>query len=128
LDVGVIGVGAMGRNHARVYSELKAVDSLALYDLNEQAATDLAGAVGATAVPTVESLLNRVDAVSVCVPTPYHGGIAEQVIDARVPLLIEKPICATAEENRRLIAKIPDSLSSSGSGTSNGSTRSCLRL
>lgn len=110
MDVGVIGVGMMGRNHARVYSELKAVDSLYLYDLNEKAARDLAGAFGATASPTVESLLENVDAVSVCVPTPYHLGVAEQVLDAGVPLLIEKPICATAEESRRLIAKIPDGL------------------
>ncbi|NLM30135.1 MAG: Gfo/Idh/MocA family oxidoreductase [Methanomicrobiales archaeon] len=110
MDVGVIGVGMMGRNHARVYSELKAVDSLYLYDLNEKAARDLAGAFEATASATLESLLENVDAVSVCVPTPYHLGVAEQVLDAGVPLLIEKPICATAEESRRLIAKIPDGL------------------
>ena len=110
LDVGVIGVGVMGRNHARVYSELKAVDSLYLYDLNGKAAGDLAATFGATASPTVESLLGSVDAVSVCVPTPYHFGVAETVLDAGVPLLIEKPICATAEESRRLIGKIPDGL------------------
>lgn len=100
----------MGRNHARVYSELKAVDSLYLYDLNEKAARDLAGAFEATASATLESLLKNVDAVSVCVPTPYHFGVAEQVLEAGVPLLIEKPICATVEESRRLIAKIPDGL------------------
>jgi len=100
----------MGRNHARVYSELKAVDSLYLYDLNQKAARDLAGTFGATASPTVESLLECVDAVSVCVPTPYHFSIAETVLDAGVPLLVEKPICATAEEARRLIEKIPEGL------------------
>ncbi len=112
LDVGVIGVGMMGRNHARVYSELKAVDSLYLYDLNGKAASDLAGAFGATASPpTVEDLLRSVDAVSVCVPTPYHFSVAETVLDAGgVPVLIEKPICATAEETRRLIAMISDGL------------------
>ena len=110
MDVGVIGVGVMGRNHARVYSELKAVDSLYLYDLNQKAARDLAGTFGATASPTVESLLECVDAVSICVPTPYHFSIAETVLDAGVPLLVEKPICATAEEARRLIEKIPEGL------------------
>ena len=49
LDVGVIGVGMMGRNHARVYSELKAVDSLYLFDLNQKAAGDLAVAPKAPA-------------------------------------------------------------------------------
>jgi len=100
----------MGRNHARVYSELKAVDSLYLYDLNQKAARDLAGTFGATASPTVEDLLKCVDAVSVCVPTPYHFSVATQVLDAGVSLLIEKPICATAEEARRLIEKIPEGL------------------
>ena len=110
LDVGVIGVGMMGRNHARVYSELKAVDSLYLYDLNGKAASNLAGTFGATASPTIEGLLGSVDAVSVCVPTPYHFSVAETVLDAGVPVLIEKPICATAKETRRLIAKISDGL------------------
>jgi len=100
----------MGRNHARVYSELKAVDSLYLYDLNGEAARDLASAFGATVSPTAEDLLRSVDAVSVCVPTPFHFGVAETVLDAGVPLLIEKPVCATAEETRRLIGKIPDGL------------------
>ncbi len=108
--MGVIGVGVMGRNHARVYSELKKVDSLHLYDLNQKATHSLAVAFEATASPTVESLLENVDAVSVCVPTPYHFGVAETVLDAGVPVLIEKPICATAEETRRLIRKIPDGL------------------
>ncbi|MDD2473689.1 MAG: Gfo/Idh/MocA family oxidoreductase, partial [Methanoculleus sp.] len=68
MDVGVIGIGMMGRNHARVYSELKAVDSLYLYDLDRKAAGDLAETFGATASPTAEALLGNVDAVSVCVP------------------------------------------------------------
>ncbi len=100
----------MGRNHARVYSELKAVDSLYLYDLNEKAARDLAGAFGATASPTIEDLLCSVDAVSVCVPTPYHFSVAEKVIEAGVPFLVEKPICATVEEARRLIDMVPEDL------------------
>ncbi|SDK40531.1 Predicted dehydrogenase [Methanoculleus thermophilus] len=100
----------MGRNHARVYSELKAVDSLYLYDLNREAARDLAEAFGATVSSSIEDLLGGVDAVSVCVPTSYHFEIAEQVLDAGVPLLIEKPICATADESRRLIQMIPDGL------------------
>jgi len=100
----------MGRNHARVYSELKVVDSLYLYDLNEKAAHDLAGAFGATVSPTIDDLLGSVDAVSVCVPTPYHFAVAEAVLDAGVPLLIEKPICATTDEAKRLIAGIPDGL------------------
>lgn len=100
----------MGRNHARVYSELKAVDSLHLYDLNKRAAHDLAGVFGATVSPSIEDLLRDVSAVSICVPTPHHFSIAMQVVNADVPLLIEKPICATAEETKKLIDKIPEDL------------------
>jgi predicted dehydrogenase len=110
VDVGVIGVGMMGRNHARVYSELKAVDSLYLYDINEKAAGDLARGYGATACGNVRDLLRNVDAVSVCVPTPYHFGVAEMVVAESTPVLIEKPLCATTEESRRLIRNIPDDL------------------
>jgi len=110
LDAGVIGVGMMGRNHARVYSELKAVDSLYLYDINGKAARDLADAFGATVSTGVEDLLANVDAVSICVPTPFHLSVAGQALDAGVPFLIEKPICATAEESRQLIGMIPEDL------------------
>ncbi len=100
----------MGRNHARVYSELKAVDSLHLYDLNAEAARNLADAFGATVSPSAGDLFRSVDAVSICVPTPYHFGVSVTALEAGVPFLIEKPICATAEETRRLIEKIPDDL------------------
>ncbi|MDI3483374.1 MAG: hypothetical protein PWQ88_1245 [Candidatus Methanomethylophilaceae archaeon] len=100
----------MGRNHARVYSELKAVDSLYLYDINGKAARDLADAFGATVSTGVEDLLANVDAVSICVPTPFHLSVAGQALDAGVPFLIEKPICATAEESRQLIGMIPEDL------------------
>ena len=113
LDVGVIGIGVMGRNHARVYSELKAVGKLYLCDIDRKASRTLAETLDATDYfPTVESLLEYtdVDAVSICVPTPYHSRIAEQVIDEGIPLLIEKPICATVCETERLIEMIPDDL------------------
>ena len=96
----------MGRNHARVYSELKAVDSLYLTTSREGDSRPVY--FEAAASPSLEDLLRSVDVVSICVPTPYHFGVAETVIGAGVPFLVEKPICATAEETRRLIAKIPD--------------------
>jgi predicted dehydrogenase len=110
VHVGVIGVGMMGRNHARVYSELKAIESLSLYDINERAAIDLARNFDGSACTTVDELLSNVDAVSICVPTPYHFGVAEQVIAEGVPFLIEKPLCATVEESRSLNAMIPEGL------------------
>ncbi|HUK92800.1 MAG TPA: Gfo/Idh/MocA family oxidoreductase [Methanomicrobiales archaeon] len=110
MDAGVIGVGSMGRNHARIYSELKAVNSLFVYDTNQKAAGEMAKLHGATACGSVEDLLKRVDAVSLCVPTQYHFPVAQKVIAAGVHALIEKPICATAADGRSLIARIPDDL------------------
>ncbi|HVP25649.1 MAG TPA: Gfo/Idh/MocA family oxidoreductase [Methanomicrobiales archaeon] len=110
MDVGVIGVGSMGRNHARIYSELKAVNSLFVYDTNLKAAEEMARLHGATACESMEDLLSRSSAVSLCVPTRFHFQVAQQVIAAGVHVLIEKPICTTSSEGRSLISTIPDDL------------------
>jgi predicted dehydrogenase len=107
MDVGVIGVGTMGRNHVRVYSELKSVDHLGVCDVNAQAAETIGKQHGATVYKTVDDLLAHVDAVSVCVPTQYHAGVARQVFSAHKHTFIEKPICATAAEARALMAQAP---------------------
>jgi|GEM_PF-1286417 len=72
MDVGVIVVGTMGKNHVRLYSEAKKVNNLFVYDLNHKAAHNIAIQHGATSCESVAELLNVVDAVSVCVPTQYH--------------------------------------------------------
>lgn len=110
MNVGVIGTGMMGRNHVRVYSELKQVSGLFVHDLNADAAAAVARANEATPCTTVEELLREVDAVSVCVPTPYHAAVGEQVLSAGVHLLMEKPICATAKDATALLEKIPPDL------------------
>ncbi|MDD1645956.1 MAG: Gfo/Idh/MocA family oxidoreductase, partial [Methanomicrobiales archaeon] len=110
MDVGVIGVGMMGRNHARVYAELRAVDRLLVQDLNRKAAEEMGKMHGATVCDTVEDLLQEADAVSICVPTPHHLKVAEAAADAGVHMLIEKPICATAAQGKRLLAMLPRGL------------------
>lgn len=110
MDVGVIGVGSMGKNHARIYSELKAVNSLFVYDTNRRAAEEIGRLHGATVCGSPGDLLSRSDAVSLCIPTPDHLKAARQAIAAGVHTLIEKPICATAAEGRSLLPAIPDDL------------------
>ena len=107
MDVGVIGVGTMGRNHVRVYSELKSVAHLGICDVNAQAAEAIGKQHGATVYPTVGELLAHVDAVSVCVPTQHHAAVVRQVFFAKKHAFIEKPICATAAEARELMAVRP---------------------
>lgn len=107
MDVGVIGVGTMGKNHVRVFSELKGVGDLFVYDPLEKNANS--AAEYATVCPSLESLLDSVEAVSICVPTKYHHDVACKVIDSGVHFLLEKPITLTLEEAKDLLQRIEGS-------------------
>jgi predicted dehydrogenase len=107
MDVGVIGVGAMGRNHVRVYSELKGVGNVYVYDpVAENAAR---AKEFATVCASLEEMLKSVDAVSICVPTRYHFETAKKVIEAGINCLIEKPITLTVQEGTNLLRIIESS-------------------
>jgi len=108
MDVGVIGVGVMGRNHVRVYSELKQAGDVYIYDQNRDAAMGVALAHEAIFCTTLEELLEKAEAVSVCVPTPFHRAVGEEVLAAGVHMLMEKPLCATAAEAESLAGKVAD--------------------
>ena len=110
MKVGVIGAGVMGQNHLRVCTELKQVTGVLVHDVQPAAAEAAARRVGATVAGSLEALLDAVDAVSICVPTPYHLQTAERVAEAGVPMLIEKPICATLGEGERLLGELPRDL------------------
>ena len=110
MDVGVIGVGVMGRNHVRIYSELKKVDSLGIYDVNAEAAKALGEKHGATVYGSIGELLDNVDAVSVVVPTQFHSKVVGEVFAKKKSVLIEKPICATSEEAKKLMKTAPEGI------------------
>lgn len=110
MDVGVIGTGIMGKNHARIYSELKAVGDLFVFDINQNAAMEVAKTYNGEAVNSMAELLRRSEAVSLCVPTPFHFKTATDVIEKGVNTLIEKPICHTRLEGEALVKVIPEDL------------------
>jgi predicted dehydrogenase len=110
MDVGVIGVGAMGKNHVRIYSELKSVNSLGIYDVNTQAAKVLGEKHDATVYESIGELLDNSDAVSVVVPTQFHSGVVGQVFAKEKSVLIEKPICATVKEAKKLMKTAPEGI------------------
>lgn len=110
MDVGVIGTGMMGQNHVRVYSELKEVDSVMVFDLNTAQAERIAAQNNADVAASYEDLFHRVEAVSLCVPTQFHYETAVQVLKSGVSLLIEKPICLTSTDGKALLEKIPEDL------------------
>lgn len=107
MDVGIIGTGVMGRNHVRIFSELKSVDSVGVFDVNAAATKAMAGQYGVTGYSAMEDLLAHSDVVSICVPTQFHAGVAKQVFAAKKHVFIEKPICATSAEARELMKSAP---------------------
>jgi predicted dehydrogenase len=106
MEVGVIGTGTMGRNHVRIYSELKSVTGLYLFDVNQQAAMSVGLQNGAIPCATIGDLLKKVDALSICVPTQYHLETARQALETGVHILIEKPICQSVKEAEQVMALI----------------------
>lgn len=105
MRVGVIGVGIMGANHARVFAGLPDVQLVAVADPS-QAQRDLVTRVlGTPAVETPEELLKLdLDAVTVAAPTHLHHEIALKCIARGLHVLVEKPIASNVEEGREIIA------------------------
>ena len=110
MKIGVIGTGVMGKNHIRVYSEMKGVDQVTVFDLDKKAANEAGKRFDATVATSLEKLLDSVDAISICVPTGAHHRVAREAILHGVHMLIEKPICRTALEAEKLVREIPDGL------------------
>ncbi len=98
LRVGVIGVGQLGRNHARVYSSMDGVEALAVYDRNRSRARDTGELYGATVCESIEELLEMCDAVSICTPATKHAESASIAFERGVHVLVEKPIASRTGE------------------------------
>jgi len=112
MDVGVIGVGTMGRNHVRVYSELKDVDNVYIYDVNRDATKSMREQYGDSIIvnKSIDSMLEKIDMVSICAPTKYHFEIAMKAVEKGIHCLIEKPIGLTSKEGEKLLKNIPEDL------------------
>lgn len=107
MKIGIIGTGGMGRNHARVYSELKGVEDVYVFDLNKNNITEMRK-MGFIVCDSMEELLDYVDAVSICVPTKYHLDVAKVAIGKNVHCLIEKPITISTKEGEELLGLLKD--------------------
>jgi predicted dehydrogenase len=110
LRVAVVGAGAFGRNHLRVYRELqdagREVELVAVVDQNAAVAAEAAAKFGVPAFESVAACLSsgcRLDAASVCVPTVHHATAAEPLLAAGVDLLVEKPLAANLADADRIL-------------------------
>lgn len=103
IKVGVIGTGYLGQHHARVYSEIKDVELVALVDTDEKKAKDLAAKYNCEAYSDYRDIIGKLDAVSIVTPTTSHHSIAMDFIRAGKDLLVEKPVTVTVSEADELI-------------------------
>lgn len=104
VAVGVIGVGALGRHHARHLATLEGCRLVGVYDHNAETLARVAGEVGTVAVSELDTLLAQVQAVSVAVPTSSHAEIGLRALERGVAVLMEKPIASTLAEADALVA------------------------
>jgi len=104
INVGIIGVGTMGRNHLRIYSEMKDVDKIYIYDINKEVrAKNLLNEYPLVLSESFESMLKKVDAVSICTPTSTHLKIIKEASDKNINWLVEKPIVSSFKECQEIL-------------------------
>ena len=103
LRIAVIGVGHLGRHHARILASLPGVTLVAVADTNRARADEIAATHRTQAAYDARDLLGRVDAVTIAVPTERHLEIALPFLESRVPVLVEKPMARTLAEADAMI-------------------------
>ena len=103
VRVAVIGVGALGKHHARILAELPAAELVAVVDINEARAREIAGLVNAQAATSASEMIGRVDAVTVAVPTESHLSVAVPFLQRGIAVLVEKPLALDTGEAKQMI-------------------------
>lgn len=106
INVGVIGVGAMGYNHARVYYRLENANLVAISDVSEVTLSKVSKKYDAKGYADYEDLLKdpEIEVVSVCVPTTHHHNVVMSAIEHGKHVLVEKPIAFTLEEAEEMVS------------------------
>ena len=106
VNVGVIGVGAMGENHVRVYHKMEEANLIAVSDVSERALKKIEKKYGAKGYTEYSDLLDNpdIEVVSVCVPTTCHHVVVMEAIAHKKHILVEKPIAFTLNEAEEMIS------------------------
>jgi len=103
LRAAVVGVGHLGRHHARILSSIEGATLTAVVDTNEQRAAEIAAGVGARAFTNARDIVDQVDLVSIATPTDTHAEIASLFLDRGIPVLVEKPLARSVDEADAII-------------------------
>jgi len=101
--MGVVGVGHLGREHARVIASLDGAELVGVYDVNLEVGRRVAKELGTRAFDSLNDILSLVQAVSIAVPTTAHFEVAMACVSRGTHILVEKPLAATVEEARLLV-------------------------
>ncbi|HEX9394429.1 MAG TPA: Gfo/Idh/MocA family oxidoreductase, partial [Gemmatimonadales bacterium] len=105
VRVGVIGTGALGYHHARLLRRMPGAEFAGIYEKNPERAAQVARELETVAHPSLEALLERVDAVTVVVPTSVHTEVGLAVLSRGLAALIEKPLSDTVAGAEALVRK-----------------------
>ena len=103
IRAGIVGVGSIGKKHARIYSELPGVKFSAIFDTNLETADAISRERGVPVATTLEEFASLTDLVTIATPTPHHYEIGKFLLGRGKHLLIEKPITETPEEAQELV-------------------------
>jgi len=103
LRIGVVGVGHLGQFHAEKYARMEGVELVGIADIIADRAHDVANRLGTKAFTDYKDLIEKVDAASIVVPTDLHFPASHDFLEAKVDLLIEKPITETLDDADTLI-------------------------
>src|SRR3990172_7160457 len=104
VRVGVVGVGYLGRIHAKIYSAMPGVELVGVADTDAAARDAVAAQYGCKPFARAEDMIGKVDAVSIVVPTVHHLETARPFLAAGVHMLMEKPLAPTLDAARELVA------------------------
>ena len=103
VRVGVVGAGALGFHHIRLLKKIDGSELVGFYDHNRARSAQVATELETTALPSLEALLDRVEAVTVVGPTPAHVEVALPVLERGLHALVEKPLADTLPGAEQLV-------------------------
>ena len=103
IKVAVIGTGALGSIHARIYAESKNVELVGICDIDKKTVNNLSKELKTKAFTNYKDLIGSIDAATIAVPTKHHYSLSKDLLNAGIHLLIEKPITQTLEQADELL-------------------------